>query len=374
MRMSFITRSVALLAALALVACSSGPSKPEPTPLTAITPGVSVAAVWQAQVGPGSALLRIGASGERIAVASVNGEVQVRQAASGELSWNLRLPQAIVTGVGFDGQRVAVVDETNALVVVRDGQEAWRYPLQARTYTPPLVAGDRVFVLDAQRQVRAFDADNGAPLWSAPYTGEALVLQAPGLLSAYGNSLLVGWGERLVGLQPDTGKPFWSAAITLPRGVNEIERLTDVVAGAHAARGLLCARAFQAAVSCVDTQSGQRRWSQDSDGASGVIGDEDLVIGADRSGRIQAWALADGSPQWTQDDLRYRDLSAPTLLGLSFAIGDAQGHVHWLSKSTGRILNRLPTDGTAVAAPPVLAAGTLVVQTLGGGLFAWQPQ
>ena len=251
-----------------LVACSSAPERPEPTPLTAITPGVSVSPVWQASSGPSSALMRIGVAGEQIAAVSSGGALQVRAAATGAVQWQMQLPQAVLTGVGFDGQRAAVVDVNNGLVVAAGGKVLWRVAMQARSYTPPLVAGGRVFVLNAQREVLAFDADNGVELWKAPFTGEALVLQSPGLLAAYGNSLLVGWGERLVGLQPDTGKPFWSGTITLPRGVNEIERLTDVVSGAHAAQGKLCARAFQAAVACVDVRSGQRVWSQDSDGDS----------------------------------------------------------------------------------------------------------
>ena len=318
--------------------------------------------------------MRIGVAGEQIATVSSSGALQVRAAATGAVQWQMQLPQAVLTGVGFDGQRAAVVDVNNGLVVAAGGKVLWRVAMQARSYTPPLVAGGRVFVLNAQREVLAFDADNGAELWKAPFTGEALVLQSPGLLAAYGNSLLVGWGERLVGLQPDTGKPFWSGTITLPRGVNEIERLTDVVSGAHAAQGKLCARAFQAAVACVDVRSGQRVWSQDSDGVTGLSGDDAMLVGADRSGRVQAWGLADGKPMWTQDELRYRGLSTPVMLGLSLAVGDAQGYVHWLSKATGRVLNRMPTDGSAIASPPVLVGSTLIAQTTAGGLFAWQPK
>ena len=372
--------------ALVLAACSSAPQRPQPTPLAPVTPAVSLAPVWQAQLGPSDGLVRMAASGGEVAMVSSEGVLQVRVARTGEIKWQLPLGKKILTGVGFDGKRVALVDGDNNLIIASAGKvlwqasmsarsyALWRVPMLARSYTPPLVAGDRVFVLNAQRDVLAFDADTGALLWRAPYTGEALVLQAPGLLAAYGNSLLVGWGERLVGLHPDTGKPYWSAALTLPRGINEIERLIDVVAGAHAAQGKLCARAFQAVVSCVDIQSGQRVWSHDSDGYSGVAGDEDVLVGTDRSGRVQAWKLSDGQSLWTQDALRYRRVTGPTMLGMSFVVGDGEGYVHWLSKTSGRVLNRMATDGSAILSPPVLADGTLIVQTSAGGVFAWQPK
>ena len=363
----------ALVLAL-LVGCSSGPTRPDPTPLAAITHALSLAPAWQAKLGAGNAMLRMSASGTQVAMAANDGVVQVRTAKTGGLVWQVKSSRPVLTGVGFDGARVAWIDAENGLQVAAGGKPVWRASLDARSYTPPLVAGGRVFVLTAQRDVLAFDADTGAPLWRSPYTGEALVLQAPGLLTAYGNSLLVGWGEQLVGLVPDTGKPYWSAALTLPRGVNEIERLTDVVAGAHAAQGKLCARAFQAAVSCVDIRSGQRVWSKDSDGATGVAGDDQMLVATDRSALVQAWSLVDGASLWSQDAVRFRDLTTPVMLGLSFVVADGQGFVHWLSKSTGRVLNRMATDGSAIVSPPVLADGTLMVQTTAGGVFAWQPK
>jgi outer membrane protein assembly factor BamB len=372
--MKWFTRSAALVLSCVLAACASGPDAPQPTPLRAFTPALTVSTAWQAKLGAGAPGLRMGVAAQTIALASAQGLVQVRQAKTGEVLWSAQLPRALVAGVGFDGQRAAVVNDQNQLTVMAQGKVVWRASLSARTYTPPLVAGGRVFVLSAEREVLAFDAANGAKLWSLPYVGEPLVLRSPGLLAAYDNNLLLGLGERLVAIQPDTGKAFWSVALTLPRGVNEIERLIDVVAGAHAANGLLCARTFQANVACVSAPKSVRVWSQDSDGVAGVAGDDARVISTDRSGRVQAWALNDGTPLWVQDALRFRGVGTPVVLGLSLVVGDAQGFVHWLSKDDGRVLNRLPTDGSAIAAPPVLVDGILIAMTTQGGVFAWQPR
>jgi hypothetical protein len=48
--------------------------------------------------------------------------------------------------------------------------------------------------------------------------------------------------------------------------------------------------------------------------------------------------------------------------------------VHWLSRDTGDALLRLPTDGTAVVAAPVVAGATMLVVTRAGGLFAFRPE
>ena len=56
------------------------------------------------------------------------------------------------------------------------------------------------------------------------------------------------------------------------------------------------------------------------------------------------------------------------------AVGDDAGLVHLLSREDGSALTRVATDGSAVVAGPVLAAGTLIVVTRSGGIFGFKPE
>ncbi len=373
--LSFFKRLALSASVLVLAACASGPERPKPTPLAELAPSsVSVRVAWTAQLGAPTDGLRARVAGGQVAIASTKGNVQVREVVSGALVWETALPKGISAGLGFDGKRVALVDVDNQLTMLENGKVLWRHRLNARTFTAPFVAGGRVFVVTANREAQAFDADNGAALWSRSYSGEPLVLQAPTLLGAFGPDLVVGFGENLAAIRPDTGELFWNAALVRPRGANEIERLSDVVAGAHSANGLLCGRAFQASVACVSIQTGSRVWSQDDDGSTGISGDEQKIFASDRSGTLKAWRLTDGQLLWQQDVLRFRDLSGSTALGRTFVVGDGQGFVHWIAKEDGKILARMPTDGSAISSPPQLFNDTLIALTANGGVFAWQPQ
>jgi len=62
------------------------------------------------------------------------------------------------------------------------------------------------------------------------------------------------------------------------------------------------------------------------------------------------------------------------VVGRSIAVGDDAGLVHLLSREDGSALTRVATDGTAVVAAPVLAAGTLVIVTRSGGIFGFLPE
>ena len=363
------------LSALVLMGCSSGPKKPQPTPLEPVTALVPARQAWTLNVGALDPIQRLAVADEQVFVANAAGAVHAIDAQNGQSLWRVDVGSRLSTGVGADGVTAAVVTVDNELVVVRASGEAWRTRLSSRVFTPPLVAGQRVFVLGADRSVTAFDGTNGARLWQqSPRVADALVLQQPSLLAPFGNTLLVGISGRLLALDPNTGRPLWEAPVATPRGVNEIERLVDLV-GPIARRGdVVCARAFQAAVGCLDAERGAMGWTQPSDGASGLSMDADQVYGAARNGRVVAWAAADGQQRWAVDHLLHRGVTAPLAAGRSIIVGDAQGFVHLLSRDDGSILNRLTTDGSAILGGPALAGNTLIAVTRNGGVFGWRPE
>jgi len=363
------------LSAVLLAACSSGPKKPQPTPLQSVTALVPARQAWSLNVGTLDPIQRLVVVDQQVFVANAAGVVHALDAQTGQVTWRVDVGARLSTGVGSDGVTAAVVTADNQLVAVRASGEVWRTRLSSRVFTAPLVAGQRVFVLGADRSVSAFDGTNGARLWQqTPRVADALVLQQPGLLAPFGNTLLVGISGRMLALDPAAGRPMWEAPVATPRGVNEIERLVDLV-GPMARRGnVVCARAFQAAVGCIDAERGAMGWTQPSDGASGLSMDADQVYGTARNGRVVAWVAADGQQRWAADHLLHRGVTAPLAAGRSIIVGDAQGFVHLLSREDGSLLNRLSTDGSPVLGGPALAGNTLVAVTRNGGVFGWRPE
>ena len=289
-------------------------------------------------------------------------------------AWRTSLATPLATGVGSDGETAAVVTRDNALVALANGQERWRVQLPAQVFTAPLVAGKRVFVVTAERTVLAYDGATGARLWTQSRPGEPLVLRQGGVLLAVGDTLVVGLSGRLNGLNPQSGAVRSEVPIAAARGTNEVERLVDVVGPISRVGDSLCARAYSAAVGCVDAARGSVAWNQPAQGATGLGGDDRLVFGTESDGRVRAWQRADGAVAWTSERLKHRELSAPLAVGRVVALGDGTGTLHLLSREDGSELTRLTTDGSAVIGSPVVAGQVLVAQTRNGGVFAWRPQ
>lgn len=360
-----------------LTACSGGANRPKPAELGANTALLGVRQAWNVRLGAVPAGAMPAVVGNVVVVTSTNGTVAALDAASGRDVWRANAGGPVATGAGFDGKLAAVITRDNELVALDSSASAkplWRMRLAAQAYTAPLVAGGRVFVLAADRSVTAFDGATGRKLWAQSRPGEPLVLQQPGSLQAVGDTLVAGLSGRLVGLNPNNGTVRWEVPLASPRGTNEIERLVDIVGRTSRVDNVVCARAYQAAIGCVDAARGTLLWTKPANAAEGVHGDEGLVVGSELDGKVIAYKRADGERVWTSDRLQYRNLTAPLLLGRSVVVGDSTGLVHFISREDGSPLNRLPTDSSGIAAPPVVAGSSLVVVTRNGGVYGFAPE
>lgn len=369
----FRTPAAIVLVAV-LAACSSTPDKPKPVDLPANVALLGVRTAWNVRLGEAGFPLSVNVSGGTVTLAGADGAVSALDAKSGQSLWRVAVGGPLSAGVGSDGTLAAVVTRDNQVVGLQAGRVLWRQRLAAQTLTAPLVAGGRVFVLAADRSVNAFDGATGRKLWSQQRTGEALVLSQSGVLMAVGDTLVAGMSGRLVGLNPNNGSTRWEAPIASPRGTNDVERLVDLVGGVSRVGDVVCARAFQAAVGCVDASRGSLLWTKPDVGSIGVHGDDRFVYGSEDDGSIVAWRRTDGERAWVSERLRYRNLSAPLAVGRSLVVGDGTGLVHFVSREDGSLLNRLATDGSPIVTSPVLAGNTVVVVTRSGGVFGFQPE
>ena len=365
-----MSRLLCAAVCLVLAACSS--SRPKPADIAVVSVLQDVRTHWSAALGTVNFPLVVTAREGRVALASSEGTVAMLDAATGKDVWRLNLKQTIAAGVGSDGQQVAVITRDNQLVVMREGQVQWRQTLPAQSFTAPLVAGARVFVLTADRSVLAFDGNSGDKLWTQQRPGDPLVLKQAGVLVAFKDTLITGFAGRMVGLNPNTGVIRWESAIASPRGTNDVERLVDLLSPTDRLGDSVCVRAFQSQIGCVNAQSGQSVWTRSAPGARGVSGNENLLIAGLANGVVQAWSRSNGERLWETERLKYRVLSAPLVTPRGVLLADDAGWLYVLSLADGALLNRVKLDGSELAAAPVLAGEHYVLVTREGRVSGLQ--
>ncbi|MGL4666572.1 MAG: outer membrane protein assembly factor BamB [Saezia sp.] len=366
---------IGLCVAATVVGCSSSKRKVnEPAPLPAYTSELSLQPLWRADLGKVDFPLVPKVMGSYVILAASNGTVMSIEYSTGRVVWRSSAGDALSAGVGSNGSVTAVVTRNNDLVAFdSEGSLLWRQRVAAQVLTPPVVAGGRVFVNATDRSIQAYDAQNGAGLWRQQQNiMDALTLHQNGVLDTYGNTLIVGLSANLYAVDPDTGVPHWGLPIGSPRGSNEIDRLADLVGGIGRYDSILCARSYQNAISCVEAEAGVL-WSRKSDGSTGVDVDSENVYAAEKDGRILALDQKTGNVIWTNDSFKWRTLTAPLVIGGGILIiGDSDGYVHFLSRSDGRVIGRLSTDRSGIAATPIALSDVLMLVTKNGTVYAFR--
>lgn len=365
--------AAALAAALVLMGCASE-ERPKPAPLPENVDLIGVQQAWTASLPKVRFPLEARVVGDRVVLAASDGTVVTLNGATGAELSRVKVGAPLSAGVGSDGVMSAVVTGKNEVVALDATRVLWKHRLETQVYTAPLVAGGRVFVLGADRSVTALDGRTGGEIWQLPRSGDPLVLREAGVLTSVGNVLLAGISGRLTAINPGTGGVVWDAPIAVPRGTNDVERLVNLVAGVDQQGNTLCARAYQAAVGCIDLASGRTLWTHKADGQRGVAGDSERVYGAESDGRVVAWKANNGEEAWATDLLKWRRLTGALVLGRSVVLGDSDGTVYFLARDSGRLLDRVRTGSSGIAATPVVAGDTLVVVTRAGAVHGYRPQ
>ncbi len=365
---------------LALGACSSTHA-PDPSPLVALpaTGQKTLQRVWSLQLPSVSYPAELAQQGDQVVVGGDDGQVATVRLDDGRVVSRLEAGAHLSAAPGRDGALTAVVTTQNELKVFNDDHLIWHTRLPTQVVTPPLVAGERVFVVGVDRTVYALDALDGRKLWLYQRPSEPLALRQAGVLAAVGDTLWAGVGPRLMALDPTTGAVRQEVVIGTPRGTNEVERLADLVAPPArvedhlAGQDTLCVRAYQLAVGCVDALRGRLMWAAPQTGLIGPAADARMVVGADGSDRVEAWSLSDGQSLWRNERLTYRGLSHPVLLEQGVVVGDAQGYLHVLDRNDGHEVGRVEACSSAVVALRG-HGGRVVAQCRDGTLAAYTLQ
>jgi outer membrane assembly lipoprotein YfgL len=372
-RSTLVRWLAAFASVVAMLGCSS-PEKPKPTPLEELAPKITGRVVWNQRVGSVNPTALMVVNGDVVTIGLKDGSVVALDSETGRERWRADAGSNLSAGAGSDGRFVSVVTVDNELVTFDQGKLIWRARLGSKVVTPPLVAGERVFVQGVDRAAVAFDALDGRKLWVQQRQGDPLTLAQPSVLVPFKDTLLTGQGAKLAGLDPLLGTVRYEVTVASPRGTNEVERLADLVGPAGRAGDVVCVRAFQAAVGCVNAERGSLVWSKTIGGFQGVAVDDQYVFGADATDRITAWRLVNGDVAWSSEKFLYRGLSAPLSAGRTVVFGDSEGYVHFLSREDGQALLRIATDGEAIIGAPVRSGSTIVVLTAGGSVYAFRPE
>ncbi|KUM03307.1 outer membrane protein assembly factor BamB [Chromobacterium subtsugae] len=364
-----------VLSSMLLAGCASwfeGSSQFQPTPLANIKPLQALDVKWSLQqAGPASSFLPVYDSGNVVS-ADAEGRIRSVDALSGRVQADVALKRALASGVAVSGDVVLVGSADAKLLAVdrKSGKIVWQQPLTSLMLEAPQIAGDIVVVRTNDARLTGFSLADGKQQWSVGNVLPQLTVRNNGSMRAVGKeAVMVGQaGGRLDIVNPQTGNTLWQGAVATPRGATELERVTDVTSRPAYDGGQVCAVAYQGRVACFEARNGSLLWGREVSSSRGLAMDARNVYVTAEDGSIWAYDRQSGRNLWKNDELKYRNVSGPAMIGRFVLVVDGEGYAHLLSNESGSIVGRSKIGTSGPVNQPVSLGSSALIQGQDGRL------
>ncbi|UJF18955.1 outer membrane protein assembly factor BamB [Vibrio sp. SS-MA-C1-2] len=366
-----------------LAGCASEEAAVKISPLPKVDSQFTPKKVWSKSVGNGiedyySTLKPVVEYG-KVYAADRKGYVVALDEESGKEQWSndleddnsARLSGGIVASYGkiFIGTENAEVIALNS----DTGDEEWRSEVDGEVLATPLVDEGLVIVNTSKGTLEALDSETGEEKWKLNNDIPSLSLR--GDSSAVTVSGGVFWGMangRLGAAFIKNGNYIWQQPIGNPKGATEIDRLVDVDATPVIVGDRLITVGYNGSLMAIDLRSGQSVWRRTYSSAKDLAVDSDHVYLITDKDHIVAVDLRSGTEIWQNQDLAYRNVTAPRVIDNKVVVGDQEGYLHWLDPDSGNFVAQQDVGGDGIAVPPVAVSNGYLLQTRNGDLKLMQ--
>ncbi len=145
--------------------------------------------------------------GDRVIVATLEGKVLGLSGKDGRTLWKKKLPAEVVGGPARLGSGAVLgCGDGKVYALDREGRILWVFRGGAPLYSPPLVAGGRVYIGDSAGVLHALEGRTGRETWAFRRAGFTIESRP----AAWGDLLLFGaWDGYLYALDRKTGRLRW---------------------------------------------------------------------------------------------------------------------------------------------------------------------
>ncbi|MGP5547354.1 outer membrane protein assembly factor BamB [Psychrobacter alimentarius] len=377
---------VAVLAVMstAVIGCNRGikPVVNEPVKLVQIAQPISVLQpVFSTDVGNKKASkkdpldLQVGYANGQIVTASRGGDLTGFNSA-GERVWSVQAGDQITGGVALDAlSQTAIVSTRNGQIMAFDsttGAKRWQQQLSGTVLTSALITNNRVILSANDGFLHGLSLQTGQPVWQFATQVPAISVRgsaAPTLLDNK-TALLATADGRLHAVTTDSGLPQWSRRVGVGTGSSEVERMSDVDGTPIVDKNQLFAVSYSGQLLGIDLASRQVMFVKEMASLKALAVNNQQVIATSLDGKVSAYDRNTGEMLWESEELAYRHLTNPVMIGNYIAVGDLDGVVHLFDPASGKIVSRVETKGALSSLQ--VQGSRLMTQSTSGQVAIWQ--
>ena len=376
--------AVIAVMATAVVGCNRGikPVVNDPVKLVQIAQPISVLQpVFSTDVGSKKASskdpldLQVGYANSQIVTASRGGDL-IGFDNAGQRLWSVNVGDQITGGVALDAlSQTAIISTRGGQVMAFDsatGAKRWQTQLSGSVLTPALISNNRVVLSANDGFLHGLSLQNGQSVWQFATQVPAISVRgsaAPTLLDAK-TALLATADGRLHAVTIDNGLPQWSRRVGVGAGSSEVERMSDVDGMPIVDKNQLFAISYSGQLLGIDLASRQVLFVNELASLKSLAVNNQQVIATSLDGKVVAYNRSNGEVLWESEELAYRHLTNPVMIGNYIAVGDFDGVVHLFDPASAKIVSRVQTKGALSSLQ--VQGSRLLTQSTSGQVAIWQ--
>ncbi len=334
---------------------------------------------WRRNIGAGSSRVRqvmapVVADNGRVFVMDGESTVTAVDAGTGATAWRADVrPEGRERG-GFGGgvavaggkvfvssgyRTVTALDQTSGAVL-------WTTPVDVPIHGAPTVAGTRVFVVDVENQILAFDVATGRQDWSYRGIPEPARIMRASSPAVIGETVIAPFSSgEVVALRASTGQALWTQVLSRTSRTSALSELRDIAGRPVVSRGVVYAVGHSGVMSAMDARSGQPKWQLPVAGVNAPLPVGDVVYVVSKNGELTVVNRDSGQVYWTRNLNEGRSRQEGGFLG----VFDRTVVPEWSGPlmASNRLL-LVNSDGELVAFDPKTGAQTATLR-LGGASY-----
>ncbi len=372
-----------LVLALMLAACGDSAKKENiepPTPLADFESKASIERLWSSSLGDGAAStganLAPAFAGGRVFAAGLDAGLVAFDASNGKRLWSQEIegltggPGASLTTVvvgSIEGDVYAFDPET--------GESRWQARVSSEVISAPAIDDNLVVVVANDGRTHALDARDGKQLWAVDRGVPTLSLRGNSVPIISGDRVIVASANgKITALARDDGRVLWEQVVGVAEGRTDLERMIDVDGRIAVQRGDVFVAGYESAAQALTSDGGRTLWTRELSSVAGLAAGDDAVFVVATNGELWALDRRTGGSLWKIDILAHRMLSAPALIGDYVVVGDLEGYLHVVARSSGELVARTQVGDAGFGDGLVVADGVLYAQNKDGALGAFRIQ
>ena len=348
-----------------------------PTELVEFEAVIEVDEKWDVSVGKGHEGLVLGlkptTDGEQIYAASFDGNVIAFDTNRGRKVWKNNYDLSFTSGPTYkDG--ILVLGTNDGELIALDaltGEILWATTVSSEILAPVSIKDDKIFVRTVDGSLTALSKEDGAEQWLVNHKVPRLSLRGTSAPVNFANAVLCGFDDgKVSAYDVSNGTLLWETMLAPAGGRTEIEKIMDIDAPMVILGNELYVGSYQGALGSMALESGEIIWVTEASIYAGIAADDNAVFVSEADGTVMALSRFTGREIWKKENLLYRNPTAPVIMDDSIVIGDLEGYLHWLDKTSGEIQERINIGKSKISNAPLVLNNSIYVLTDSGDLVS----